>query len=662
MNLLNRIAYDSGGYTVQEILSSFCNKILEIIDLVNKNEEVCDETRTVIENIRNEVVPRLVDDIIKEMQDNGYFNNLVNITLIEQLRTEITTLLNQTITDYTTRLDNFSTQLYTTKNDLTKKRDITVKITNEDLDISNDSKKIQLLNLSDEVIGAMSGHTTVRPTLGEKEVTRDKIADYANDRLQVTDEVLSMYPFQKRATLKHNKTNNESIEILKKAIKRIELYNADEKRKYFLNYINRSNDGNNILTIIIKNDLDVIVANIDKWYYDFQAGVNKVELNEQNNSGVKCYLYIDFSIFTAGYGYYNMEYDETGIAEECLYSFKEPNEKTEWLRISLPSKLYGVVGQELNIYFNNIILCNNINNYQIDVECVKGIQQVERWTYTPTSMESFNITIKVYKDGKTLVASKSTTIDVKSKSGTGTKKVLFIGDSLTDYNQYIQEIVNLFEKDSCDIKLLGTKGWNEQAKHEGRSGWSTVDYAQKASKNGTINPFWNTSTSKFDFSYYLTNNSIETPDIVVIMLGTNDVGGNSANSTTITNIKTMITSIKASNSNIKIGVALTPPPASTQDGFGKMNQCWSTRFQAKQGNFDLVEDFITEFDNNKIENVSVIPTNVNLDTVNNFPYEEVKPNSRATTTIKRISDNVHPDQSGMCQFSDTYYGWLKSFY
>ena len=111
MNLLDRLAYDTGGYTVQEILSSFCNKILEIIDLVNKNEEVCDETRTIIENIRNEVVPDLVDDIMEEMQDNGYFDSLVNVTLIDQLRTELNTLLNDAITDYTTRLNNFNSQL-----------------------------------------------------------------------------------------------------------------------------------------------------------------------------------------------------------------------------------------------------------------------------------------------------------------------------------------------------------------------------------------------------------------------------------------------------------------------------------------------------------------------------------------------------------------------
>ena len=111
MNLLDRIAYDTGGYTVQEILSSFCKKIIEIIDLVNKNEEVVDEAHTLIENIRNEVVPALVDDMMNEMQDNGYFDSLVNVTLINQLRTELTTLLNQAITDYTTRLDNFGSQL-----------------------------------------------------------------------------------------------------------------------------------------------------------------------------------------------------------------------------------------------------------------------------------------------------------------------------------------------------------------------------------------------------------------------------------------------------------------------------------------------------------------------------------------------------------------------
>ena len=126
MNLLDKMAYDSGGYTVQEILSSFCKKILEIIDVVNKNEEVCDEARTIIENIRNEVVPDLVDNIMEELQDNGYFDNLVNVTLHDNLRSELTTLLNQTITDYTTRLDNFDSQLDNIENGKAEKTEVQI--------------------------------------------------------------------------------------------------------------------------------------------------------------------------------------------------------------------------------------------------------------------------------------------------------------------------------------------------------------------------------------------------------------------------------------------------------------------------------------------------------------------------------------------------------
>ena len=150
MNYLDKISYDSGGYTVQEILSSFTKKILEIIDLVNKNEELCDEARTLIENIRNEVVPDLVEDIIKELQDTDYFDNLVNVTLIENLRTELTTLLNQAITDCTTRLDNFGSQLDNITNDITDINLLPQGTLPAKQSISSCSKKLAL-KVSDDV-------------------------------------------------------------------------------------------------------------------------------------------------------------------------------------------------------------------------------------------------------------------------------------------------------------------------------------------------------------------------------------------------------------------------------------------------------------------------------------------------------------------------------
>ena len=180
MNLLDRIAYDTGGYTVQEILSSFCKKIIEIIDLVNKNEEVCDEVHTIIENIRNEVVPDLVEDIMKELQDNGYFDSLVNVTLIEQLRTELTTLLNDAITDYTTRLDNFDKQL----DNIILNTDGSVNIKQFGAigdGINDDTEAIQkALNY----IAINENVSKLVGTLGDYKVTSTLILPFANNRFR----------------------------------------------------------------------------------------------------------------------------------------------------------------------------------------------------------------------------------------------------------------------------------------------------------------------------------------------------------------------------------------------------------------------------------------------------------------------------------------------
>ena len=185
MNLLDRMAYDTGGYTVQEILSSFCNKILEIIDLVNKNEEVCNEANTIIENIRNEVVPDLVDDIIKEMKDNRYFDNLVNVTLIEQLRTELTTLLNNTITHFTSRLDNTDLQLADivreVKEDYYKKDSVNSMVNNKvtigEARENTDVKPINFSEFDTETKQLFTGGSVA--VVGEKSVGTENVKDLA---------------------------------------------------------------------------------------------------------------------------------------------------------------------------------------------------------------------------------------------------------------------------------------------------------------------------------------------------------------------------------------------------------------------------------------------------------------------------------------------------
>jgi hypothetical protein len=106
---------------------------------------------------------------------------------------------------------------------------------------------------------------------------------------------------------------------------------------------------------------------------------------------------------------------------------------------------------------------------------------------------------------------------------------------------------------------------------------------------------------------------------------------------------------------------LTTPPAYSQDGWGRQNLSGTTRRGQKKRNFDLVKSMITTFEPRSAENIFVVPININLDTINNFPYEQKQVNARNTTLVNRCLENVHPATSGYMQIADSIYNWLNSF-
>ena len=341
----------------------------------------------------------------------------------------------------------------------------------------------------------------------------------------------------------------------------------------------------------------------------------------------------------------------------------------EWCEISLPSTLYGIVGKEINVYFDNVIMCNDLSDYQISVECSKGVQQERRWTYTPNVAEEFDLRISVFKNAEE-VSSAQTRVKIKSTAGTNaTKKVLCIGDSWTEGVYYVGWTLDRFNGkdtwagDGDNIQLLGTKtGWNNEAiRHEGRYGWTTQSYCTMSEYETQSNPFYNSTSKTFDFAYYLSANNIATPDIVILFLGINDAGQGITSSQTITYFNQMINSIHSVSSNIKIGIVLTPPPAGTQDGFGKHNACGTTRFRHKYNAFNLSKALIANYDG-KIDNVSVVPVNVNIDCIDNYQFEEVNANAYSTVKIRRQVDNVHPYYDGYKQVADSMYAFIKSFF
>lgn len=339
----------------------------------------------------------------------------------------------------------------------------------------------------------------------------------------------------------------------------------------------------------------------------------------------------------------------------------------EFCELLLPAEIHGVVGTEINLFYDNVILCNNIAKYQICVESEKGVAGETAWSYTPQKAETFPVKVRILKNGNELLMEGATQIIVRDTMGNGTeKKVLCIGDSWTENVFYVSQLRNHFLKpqEGNSIKLLGTMtNWGtEEIRYEGRGGWSTETYCTRQTYGGKENLFYNPNTQAFDFGYYLKQNGIETPDVVIIFLGINDVAHGTATAKTIQNINEMIASIHGVKADIDIGIVLTPPPGASQDGFGRNNACGTTRFTQKMGAFRLAQAMVATYDDGRLAHVAVIPVNSAVDCVNQYAYEEVKANAYSDVIVRRMTDNVHPVAGGYQQCADSIYGYIKSLF
>lgn len=340
--------------------------------------------------------------------------------------------------------------------------------------------------------------------------------------------------------------------------------------------------------------------------------------------------------------------------------------------MNLPTSIPAVVGKEINIYFKNI-LESDPSQFDIDISGGIGIQQNERWTATPDKEGTVPIVIRLYKNGQQINALAVNIITKQSNVGNGVnKKCIFIGDSTTDTGVYTNELLNIFSSDVMDITLLGTRG-TAPNNHEGRSGWTAKLYTTVAnSVNGSgvdvPNAFWDPSTSAFDFSYYMTQQSYESVDYVFINLGINDTFNytdDDSLKTETTNIlaryQTMIDSIHAYNTDIKIGIMVTIPPSANQDAFGDDYFNWQTQWRYKRNNWIWAEALLAYFKNKETSGIYIVPVNVNLDTEHNMQTETVAVNSRNSSTVVRQNNGLHPADSGYYQIADVVYYWLKGF-
>lgn len=363
---------------------------------------------------------------------------------------------------------------------------------------------------------------------------------------------------------------------------------------------------------------------------------------------------------------------------------------SERVRLILPSVIYATPGLECNVYFDNVVLVLNRQNYAFDVRCEIGFQLEERWAFTPSAEEGGNypITLEVRGEANELLAHGESLVRVvrpKVKQPSPAT-LLIVGASFVEDSIYPQHILDLSKAEGAmPLRLLGSRGAGNMPatgdlRHEGYSGWTAEAFATMSGpvsrsgyhhRPGTGSPFVYESAEGvkvLDFGRYLEEfNDGNSPDFVTIDLGGNDIF--SATDATIdatidrmfVHYDAVIDSIRKASPQTRIGILTSTPPSASQDGFRNyVGAGKQTRWQFRRNIHRLIERKIEHYDNRTREGLYIVTTYLNLDTQSNFPTWTSKRNARSEELVTRVNNGTHPADAGYQQIGDTIFSWIMS--
>lgn len=332
----------------------------------------------------------------------------------------------------------------------------------------------------------------------------------------------------------------------------------------------------------------------------------------------------------------------------------------------LPAKLRVCGGVEMNVYHQNIIRYDNPARYALiaNTNMFSHGQYYSRYAPPVDTLSNFNTVFKFYKNNDVdITFQKTIGVNVIPKtSGNGlTKKVLFIGDSMTANDIYPNRVAALFSDDVMDVEFLGTQDTGSgETPNEGYSGWRAYTFCRCAQGSDDLpglsgtNPFYN--NGHFDFSKYMTDQNYEGVDYVFICLGTNDVATSRASHSTDADIVSywseIIESIHDYDENIKIALWM-PPVGSQTVNYNRVYLDSAMRMH---------QIILSNFDNLEESNVFLCPVFMNVDPFHDYPCTLQNVSADNTSFQEYIgSDTIHPANPGYYKIADVIYSMIKYF-
>ena len=493
------------------------------------------------------------------------------------------------------------------------------------------------------LFGIELGYIYVAMNINNCFVYRNKGYFLSENTNLINEFSFNSYPFLKDTKFIKNGKNYKSVT---KAIKDIYIESPNPYDKYFIRAVN-VHDNQTLLDIHIGTvETNSNVCNIPN--IPIENEVKKIKITEQNNSGCTGYIIINPSEVDKNisvFGFYVLDYETSAISPNAIHMKNTLN------NISIPPlKVYCTTNNETNIFLNNIFY-ENANNYIFNKVTGTGTVQKDRIIINTPNAHNSTLVINVYEN-LTKIGTMSIPIKVTSKANNNgvTKKVLVIGDSFVASGGITGRLREKFENDLMNIKLIGTRGTGTN-RHEGYAGWSSYDILNVSEYNNSTNAF--IKNGVFDYNNYLSANNLETPDIVILQFGINDLWRPMNGTSTVDNLITLITKIRSVKDDTIIAIGCVCPPY-----LGEA-MCENTKFKHYQ-RLDLNKNIIDYFKDMENIGIYLIPINYSLDTINSFTLTDTNYSAYTSVKVKKCEDVTHPTNGGYPEIGDIYYNFIKS--
>ena len=180
-----------------------------------------------------------------------------------------------------------------------------------------------------------------------------------------------------------------------------------------------------------------------------------------------------------------------------------------------------------------------------------------------------------------------------------------------------------------------------------------VSVTWNSAEQASWNPFWNRSENKVDFNWYLTEYSFNTPDIICIQFGLNDlVNATDASLTSMmTRLASLITTIHTQLPNTGIVISVPPFDGIHLSGSTSGNK---NRLDMKYILHKYMKTLCNTYDNSTYSGyVTIAPSYAFVDRENGYTKQEVALNTRFPS-VKDIvyTDPLHCSEQGMRQIGD----------